>query len=216
MEKVIISLRDGKDAIMLSNKKYISYEDLINIFDIKNSKHYKNVINYLLENEYLVRIFKGFFYVLSLEERRYGCKLNIFEAIAKGMQYKKIDNWYFGLYTALKLNNLTYEYFDIIYLITDRIKKKDPIMILDYRIKYVKIKDSLCKLGIKHQKNIRFSDHEKTVLDFIYLFRKNGFENERIINVIIDYLDNINRKKLKNYLKKYPKTISKFIEGLSI
>ena len=211
-----MSLQDGKDAIMLSNKKFITYEDIIDIFNIDDDKKYKNIINYLLENKYLVRIFKGFFYVISLHERKYGIDLNIFEAIANGMKYKEIKNWYFGLHTAVKLNNLTHEYYDIIYLFTDRMKKKETISILDYRIKYIKIKESLCKFGIIHQNNINFSDREKTILDFIYIYRKRGIPDMKINNMIVDYLEYLEKMKLKEYLKHYPTTISKFVEGLNI
>jgi hypothetical protein len=53
-----------------------------------------------------VRIFRGIFYIKSAEEidmRR--DRYNHLELVAKGLELKGVKDWYFGLYTALKVTS---------------------------------------------------------------------------------------------------------------
>ena len=78
--------------------------------------------------KYIIRIFRGIFYVKSLEEIKYKkVKYNHLELVAKGLELKGVKHWYFGLHTALKLNNATHEYFTIDYVITDSFYRNKPI-----------------------------------------------------------------------------------------
>ena len=143
--------------------------------------NYENVIRYFLRQKYIIRIFKGIFYVNSLEEIKYkSIKYSHLELVAKGLELKGVKNWYFGLYTALKLNNATHEYFTIDYVISDSFYRNKPITINNRRFKFHKLKLSLLKFGIIENK-YRFSDLEKTVLDFIYLWIYNGKPKDRIL-----------------------------------
>ena len=47
--------------------------------------------------------------------------MNYFEIIKNGLIIKGVKKWYFGLETALKLNNMTNEYFTIDYVVNDSI-----------------------------------------------------------------------------------------------
>jgi len=75
---------------------------------------YKTAIKYFVYRGYLTRIFKGIFYVKPLDEVKLGkSRYSYLELVAKGLELKSVKNWYFGLYTALKLNNMTHEHFTV-------------------------------------------------------------------------------------------------------
>ena len=122
---------------------------------------YEKVIRYFMRMKYIIRIFKGIFYVKSLEEIKYNSiKYSHLELVAKGLELKGVENWYFGLYTALMLNNDTHEYFTIDYIISDSLYRNKPITINSRKFKFHKLKPSLLKFGIIENK-CRYSDLEK-------------------------------------------------------
>ncbi len=78
-----------------------------------------NTINHMISYGYFVRILRGLYYVKSLEEFKLGKAVDTLKIISLGMDKLKI-NWYFGLYTALRLNGLTHEYFGTIFVLNNR------------------------------------------------------------------------------------------------
>jgi len=81
--------------------------------------------------KYIIRIFKGIFYVKSLKEIKYGTeKYSHLDLGAKGLNLKGVENWYYGLHTAFKLNNITHEYYTMDYVISDSLYRNNPITIL--------------------------------------------------------------------------------------
>ena len=111
---------------------------------------YEKVIRYFMRMKYIIRIFKGIFYVKSLEEIKYynnnnSIKYSHLELVSKGLELKGVKNWYFGLYTALKLNNATHEYFTIDYIITDSLYRNKKrvntyivrVLVMNIRVKSV-------------------------------------------------------------------------------
>ena len=199
--------------ILLIDKRYLSKEEIKEIC-IKLKLSYTNAINYLLTNKYIYRIFRGFFYVPSIEERKLNSTTPIvFEAISKAMEYKKIKNWYFGLETAIKNSNITHESFSIDYVISDTIFRPKPIIILGRKIKFIKLKKDLCNFGIKKEK-YPFSDLEKTILDIAYLKKYSSENNASIKEYLTEWTEKSDKKKLCEYSKKYPKTIKFLAEEL--
>lgn len=193
----------------LSDKKFITREELREECK-KLSMDYYVTIRYLTYYKYLVRILRGIFYIKSIEERKLNkTDINHLEAIKEALRIKGIKNWYFGLSTALKLNNLTHEYFAIDYIINDKLFRANPFSILGHKVKFIKIKPKLTKFGIIN-KNKRYSDKEKTMLDFIYL-KEHG--NVRLIPE--DIFEKCSRTKLIRYSKNYDKrTIKKLKERI--
>src|SRR4030066_1604042 len=91
---------------------------------------YEAAIRYFIHRGYLTRIFKGIFYVKHLDEVKMGkTKYNHLELVAKGLELKGVTNWYFGLYTALKLNNMPHENFSVDYVVNDKLLRSKPINI---------------------------------------------------------------------------------------
>lgn len=193
------------------NRKFIDSKTLKDISNTLNAS-YENMIRYLLSRDYLIRIFKGIFYVKSSKELNLNqLDITSLELVSKGLELKGVKNWYFGLYTALGLNNVTHEYFSVNFVVNDKLFRANKMEIADDDFKFIKIKPSLI-FGIKKEDKLKYSDLEKTVLDFVYLWRYRGIPEEKIISNISKYLDKCSHKKLKKYLEKYPKTVRGTIE----
>jgi len=172
-------------------------------------------INYMAHYGFFVRILRGLYYVKSLEEFKLGRAVEIYRLISLGMEKLKV-NWYFGLYTSLRLNGLTHEFFDIIFVLNDRIFRPKKIRIAGEKVKFVKLKNKLFGFGTVEKDGVKFSDPEKTILDFIYVFRYRNVAEERIISMIEEYADNLEKRKIRSYLKFYPKTVSRVVEDAKL
>ena len=194
-----MTLRLIVKKLELSDKKFITREEIRE--DCKKlSLDYYVAIRYLTHHKYLIRILRGIFYIKSIEERKLNkTNINHLEAIKEALKIKGVKNWYFGLSTALKLNNLTHEYFAIDYVINDKIFRAKPFLILGYKIKFIKINPKLTSFGIIN-KGLPYSDAEKTMLDFVYL-KEHG--NVKLIPEEI--FDNCSKNKLLKYSKSYDK-----------
>lgn len=173
------------------------------------------VIHYFTRRKSLVRIFKGIFYVKSLEEFKLGKnKYNHLELVTKGLELKGVKNWYFGLHTALKRNNMTHEYFTIDEVISDSLFRANPVNIVGYKFRFIKISPSLLNFGIKKDNStgIRYSDPEKTILDFIYLSTQDGADANRVAMDVSDWAKDVSKDKIRKYSKNYPKTVANVVE----
>lgn len=178
--------------------------------------NFNNSLKYLISRGYLIRIFRGIFYIKHLDELEFGrTKYNSFELVAKGMELKGVKHWYFGLYTALKLNNMTHEHFIMDCVINDKIFRAKPIGIAGYKFRFLKLKPKLMRFGVV-KNELRYSDPEKTILDFIYIWRYNGVPEEKIIMDISEYVANLSETKIKKYAENYPKTVGKIMVAAKI
>lgn len=173
---------------------------------------YETSIKYFVYRGYLTRIFKGIFYVKPLDEVKLGkSKYSHLELVAKGLELKGVKNWYFGLYTALKLNNMTHEHFAIDYVINDKLLRSKPMTIAGYKFRFIKLSPRLLKFGIVEDE-LRYSDAEKTILDFIYIWRYNGVPKEKIILDVSEWAKNLSGEKTRKYAINYPKTVKEIAD----
>jgi len=172
---------------------------------------YTATMNFMISYGYLVRILRGLYYVKTIEEFKLRKSIDVRSMISLGMEKLKIL-WYFGLYTALRLNGLTHEFFRTTFVINDSIYRPKEIKIAGEDVKFIKLKDGLLGFGVISEKGIKFSDPEKTILDFVYIFKYRGVQEERIISMMDDYSKGLGRKKLKAYLKYYPKTVEEVVK----
>jgi predicted transcriptional regulator of viral defense system len=171
-------------------------------------------VRYLLRHGHIVRIFRGIFYVKTLDEEELGkIRYSSYELVAKGLELKGVEHWYFGLSTALKLNNMTHEHFTVDYVVTDTLFRSEPISIAGYEFKFVKLLPKLLGFGVVHN-GIRYSDPEKTILDLIYKWRYNGAPREKILQDVKGYTANLSRERLHEYAENYPKTVRGIVEAL--
>src|SRR3989338_4983548 len=89
--------------------------------------NYLPAVKYLTHYKYLLRVLRGVFYARTIEERKTGkLSINHLEAIRDTLKLKGVSNWYFGLETATKLNNLTHEYYPIVTVVSDSIARPTP------------------------------------------------------------------------------------------
>lgn len=197
--------------LRIDQKEFITSEELK-----RNCKtlalNYEKTIKYYVSRGYLTRIFKGIFYVKSLDEVKLGkSKYNHLELVAKGLELKGVKNWYFGLYTALKFNNTTHESFTVDYVVNDKLLRSKPINIAGYKFRFVKLTPKLLEFGVIGD-NLRYSDLEKTILDFIYTWRYNGVPKEKIVLDVSEWAKDLSIKKIKKYAAIYPKTVKEIAD----
>lgn len=197
--------------LRLDNTEFITSEELK-----RNCKsmglNYEKTIRYFVYRGYFIRIFKGIFYVKSLDEVKLGkSKYSNLELVAKGLELKGVKNWYFGLYTALKLNNMTHESFAVDFVVNDKLFRSKPINIAGYKYRFIKLAPKLLQFGIIDE-SLRYSDPEKTILDFIYTWRYNGVPKEKIALDISEWAKDISVEKTKKYSINYPKTVQEIAD----
>ncbi|MCF7872390.1 hypothetical protein K9L97_05135 [Candidatus Woesearchaeota archaeon] len=198
----------------LIDKKIITSDELKSYCSMVGVT-YLDAIKYLIRYKYLHRIMRGIFYNPSIRERKMnGFDMTYREAIIKALEIKGVKNWYFGLETAIKLNNLTHEFFVVDYILNDSIARTKSLEVFGNKVRFVKVKSELCNFGMKRINYLKFSDVEKTILDFIYLLKYRGYEAPLIRSKIIDYVDIASKDKLKTYAKKYNKTVEEFVRSL--
>jgi len=172
---------------------------------------YLMVIKYLLANKYLYRILRGFFYKPTIKERKMNrLDVNHLEAIAETLKRKGVKNWYYGLDSAMKLNNLTHEFFAMDFVVSDSIFRSKPITILGMKVRFIKLKKEIVKIGIV-KGNYPVSDLEKTVLDMIYLMRYDGLSEKEIELKMNDLMSKCSKEKMFGYSSKYNKKMNEFI-----
>jgi len=199
--------------IALNKEKFLTREELRD-YSKTLKISYESAIRYLISNNYLVRVMRGVFYILSVEEKKLKkIDISYFDAIKKALKIKKVKNWYFGLETALKLNNVTHEHFTETTVISDKIYRAKPFKIIGHSTRFIKIKRSLLKFGIM-KKRVIHSDIEKTLLDMIYFGRYNNLTEFEIKNKISEYVKYCSKAKLIEYSMCYPKTVKKIIDEL--
>jgi len=197
--------------IYIEKKEFVTSKELRDYCKILKLR-YDTSLRSLMTTGYLIRIFRGIFYIRTLDEVRLNkSRYTPLELVAKAMEMKGIRHWYFGLYTALKLNNMTHEYFGTEYIINDEIHRPRAIGIAGYKFRFVKMSPSLLSFGVVG-KDTRHSDPEKTILDFIYLWRYNGIPREKIIADISDWAHDLSRKKMRTYGARYPKSVRSIAE----
>jgi len=201
-----MSMRRVLDILRKSPEKKFTTSEEIKQYSKNLFYDYQNVITYLTSQGYLMRIFDDIFYIKSTEEiKEEKINFSLLELVAQALELKKITRWYFGLYTALKLNGIetksdhTQEFF----IMSDRIFRRKPFKIAGYDFKFIKLKYALLEFGVI-ENVVRFSDVEKTALDFIYLWKYNGIHPQKIIVEIGSLLEKTDKQKTLDYSKHYP------------
>lgn len=190
----------------LEGNEFVTAEDVAKHCKILKMNS-KNATSYLLKKKYLLRIFNGIFYIRTFDEIKLDkAKYNHLELVSRGLEMKGVKNWYFGLYTALKLNNLTHEHFTEDFVLNDKIFRAKPMNIAGYKFRFLKLKPGLLGFGIAKD-TLRYSDAEKTILDFIHVWRYNGVPEDKIIMDLSEYAANVSKKKILYYAENYSKSV---------
>jgi predicted transcriptional regulator of viral defense system len=86
---------------------------------------------------YFIRILRGLYYVKTIEEFKLKRFIDPYWVISSGLDKLGV-NWYFGLYTALRFNGLTHEFFRTIFVVDDKIYRPKEIEIAEEKVKFLK------------------------------------------------------------------------------
>lgn len=174
-----------------------------------------STVNFMIWYGYLVRILRGLYYVKTVEEFDLKKSPDIYKVLSLGLNKLKV-RWYFGLYTGLRLNSLTHEFFDTIFILNDRICRAKEIKVGGEKVKFLKLSSRLVDFGIVNESGTRFSDVEKTILDFVYISRYRSVPEERITSMIEEYRKRVKTHKVMEYLKFYPKSVGKVVRDAGL
>lgn len=198
---------------LIIEKQKITTSGRIKELAAKLDKDGVRSLRYLQEHGYIVRILRGYYYVKSPEERQLGkLDYSLFEIVAMALREKGVNDWYFGLETGLKLNNMTHEYYSINYVITSSYETTKVISILDTKFKFLKWNKKHFKFGIEKKGVLRYSDKEKTVLDMVYRTYRNKIKEHQIFNLVREHSPLLDNDKLKKYYTHYPMRFQQFGE----
>jgi predicted transcriptional regulator of viral defense system len=207
VSEIWFRLAAGRDRIVSSEELKPLAESI--------GKSYDPAVNYLLRQGYIVRVLRGFFYVKSPEEVKLKVlRLGTQELIAEALEKKGVNSWFFALESGLKLNNMTHEYFTTEYVVTDSYTSPWPIQVVDGKYRFLKWKKMLHGFGIIQNGKIRCSDPERTVLDLCYQRFYSKKKPETIKGVYLEYKPKLNSKKVREYIKHYPKKLSEILEDV--
>jgi hypothetical protein len=135
------------------------------------------------------------------------------ELVARGLAVRGVKNWYYGLSTALVLNNMTHERFNVDYVINDNIQRNSSMSIAGHEFIFKKVKPELFTFGVIKAK-LSYSDPEKTILDMVYLDRYGGVPPEKTVLNISEYMDMVDSERLIDYSIHYPLTVGRFVEEM--
>ena len=201
--------------LRMENREFVTSEEL-RAYCKSLKLDYSITIRHLVPRGYMVRILRGIFYVKPLEELQLAkSKYNHLELVAKGLELKGVGNWYFGLHTALKLNTMTHETFAVEDVISDKLFRANPFTIAGYKFKFSRLSPLLLDFGIKKGENgVKYSDPEKTILDFIYIWRYNGIPEEKIAGDVGGWAKDVTKVKLREYARMYPRTVAEIAAGV--
>jgi len=197
MNRLLKILREEK-------REFVSHEEL-KTYCKDLYFNYKIMSNYLVSRGYLLKIFDNIYYVKTDDElKQKKVKYSILELVGKGIEHWHNSSWYYGLYTALYLNNIKYEHKDkFYYLISDRIISSRPRNILGKKFRFIQFKSVFLSFGIIN-KSIRYSNPEKTILDLIYMWDYSKITEDKIVIELSKLLNGISEEKILEYSQHYP------------
>jgi len=162
-------------------------------FGIKSNK---SLLKYLSRHNYIRRIFEGFYYINSFDEKtRNFCEFESQEILFQVLNKLNIK-WYVGLGYSIYLQGKTWQTPNRISIVNN--KFSGTKIIFGIKVKFFKTKRDIF-FGLKKKKTKNgieyfYSDPAKTYIDRVY------FKNtESLIRI----------KNTKQYLKRYPKWVGK-------
>ena len=197
--------------LLIEGNKIVTSNRVREIAD-ELGKDYPRALSYLLEHRYLIRVFRGVFYVNDRKERESSSfERSIYEIVGDALTAKSVKHWYLGLETALKINGLTHEYFAVNFVITDSYRTTKVIEIAGIRFKFLKWRREHFTFGMERKYNLVFSDREKTIVDLIYKRYLDTKDEKYAVSPLIEYKDRIDSHKIAGYLENYPMRLREIV-----
>lgn len=189
------------EALLNRNEKVCNKEEIVSIIkEYKKKFNSKlntiNTIKYFSRHGYIKKIFRGYYYINSMDERkRKYCKYIDKELLFLVLNKAGI-RWYLGLGSALYESGKSWQVPVMINIINNKISGKKKILGLN--IRFYKTKENLI-IGLKKARtknNIMYyySIPSKTYLDMVYF---------RVSNKLVKDSDT------KKYIRYFPKWLEK-------
>jgi hypothetical protein len=200
--------QDGNEFVSLDNLK----KDSKNLY-----YNYNNMIEYVVSRGFLFNILNDTYYVKSQDEfnsvNNDNLKYSSLELISKALKFLDVENWYFGLYTALKFHDISFNNGNVDYLMfSNMIGAKPKITVSGQDCKFIRLESRLFKFGIIEKRNeVKYSDLEKTVLDLMYLWHTNNMPNHKIKSGILKYFKLGRIDTINEYCSHYPENIQQLV-----
>jgi len=208
--------QDGTEFVSLNRLRKVSKNLYYN---------YSTMIKYLISRGFLYKVLNDVYYVRSqetLNSVNENLKYTSYELISKALNFIDVENWYFGLYTALRFHapsfkNNTGDY--LIFSNTPVIRNK--FIVCEQEFQIIRLKPTLFNFGILQKENeVKYSDLEKTILDLVYLWQSSNTPNHKIKAEIFKYSKLLSTDKIKSYSSHYPDEIKhlmgEILKGASI
>ena len=156
----------------------------------------KDLLKYLTRHKYIRRIFAGFYYINSFDEKVRGfCQFEDKEILFMTLSKMNIK-WYVGLGYSIYLQGKTWQTPNQMSIVNTKFSGIKSIFGL--KVKFYKMKAflffGLKKMKTEHEIDFLYSDPAKTNIDKVY-FRET--------------YDLIRVKNTQKYLKRYPKWVGK-------
>jgi len=172
------------------------------------------MINYLINKKDLIKIFADFYYVKNKTEisaNTFKKKHTLVDLVSKLLEIMNIEDWYFGLHTALHLHGISLKENPAECLICSRIPfNSKRIEVLGKKLQIFVFNADLFDYYIE-ENGVKYSNLEKTFLDFIYLWKLNHLPDHKILGILGKYREKISKEKIIKYSEIYPGEIQRLI-----
>lgn len=199
------------ESLVRNDRELVTTPEL-NELALRLGRNPRNVIDHLVRIGYLAPLFRGSYYVRYPTEIRLGVpRRNHLELFAVAAEAKGLGRWYFGLYTALRLNGLTHEYRREETVISERLYRIEGVNIAGRRFVVRRWDSKVIKFGILRMGGLPVSDREKTVLDLAYLDYWSERRGHATSGEWRTHLDRIESAKLHRYLERFPDYFRKWV-----
>lgn len=195
-----MAIKDTIYEALINRGKILSKDEIVGLakeykekFGIKPSKY---LLKYLSRHKYIRRVFKGFYYINSFDERIRGfCEFEDKEVLFMVLNKMKLK-WYVGLGYSTYLQGKTWQTPNQMSIVNNKFSGIKRIFGL--KVKLFKTKEALF-FGLKKMKTKKgidyfYSDPAKTYIDKVYFKESNSL---------------IRIKNTQEYLKRYPKWVGK-------
>lgn len=195
-----MKIKNTLHEALLNRGKIFKKDEILSLLKeyqkIESNVSHKNSLEYLSRNKYIKKIFLGYYYINSFDERNRGFRNYSDRELLFYVLNKENIKWYLGLSTALYEQGKTWQIPNVINIINTRLSGKRTI--IGVNVKFIKTKENLI-FGIKEQKTKNkisyfYSDPAKTYIDQVYF--KEAKQLIRLKNTI-------------TYLRRYPKWVGK-------
>jgi len=203
--------QDGAEFVSLDNLRKDSKDLYYN---------YNNMIEYIVSKGFLFNILNDTYYVKSQDEfnsvNNKNLKYSSLELISKALKFLDVENWYFGLYTALKFHDIPVDNPNVDYLMFNNvITSKKKITVSGQECKFIRLESKFFKFGIEKKGNeLKYSDLEKTILDLMYLWHTSNMPNHKIKSGILKYFKVGSIDTIKKYCSHYPEKIQLLVDEI--